>query len=51
MGSSKMKVAILAENYALFVLGIKAERGLSVFIEKDERSCLYDTGQFDRAVV
>ena len=45
-----MKVVILAENYSPFVLGVKAEHGFSVFIEKDERCFLYDTGQFGLCV-
>ncbi len=41
-----MKITILAENYAPFSLGLKAEHGFSVFVEKDGRHFLYDTGQF-----
>jgi len=45
-----MKIIILAENYSPFALGIKAEHGFSVFIEKDGRLFLYDTGQFGLCV-
>ncbi|MDO9542240.1 MAG: MBL fold metallo-hydrolase [Kiritimatiellia bacterium] len=45
-----MKITVLAENYAPFALGIKAEHGFSVLIEKDGRQLLYDTGQFGLCV-
>ena len=44
-----MKITVLAENSVCKSnsLNVKAENGLSLFIEFDERKILFDTGQSD----
>ena len=44
-----MKITVLAENSVCKTnsLNVKAENGLSLFIEFDERKILFDTGQSD----
>ena len=46
---NKMKITVLTENSASKSksLNLKAENGLSLFIELDERKILFDTGQSD----
>jgi 7,8-dihydropterin-6-yl-methyl-4-(beta-D-ribofuranosyl)aminobenzene 5'-phosphate synthase len=45
----KMKITVLAENSVCKTnpWNVKSENGLSLFIESDERSILFDTGQSD----
>jgi len=40
-----VKITILSENYTIGILGLKAEHGFCVLIEKDGKQFLYDTGQ------
>jgi 7,8-dihydropterin-6-yl-methyl-4-(beta-D-ribofuranosyl)aminobenzene 5'-phosphate synthase len=40
-----LTLTILSENYTIGMLGIKAEHGFSVLVEKDGHVFLYDTGQ------
>ncbi len=44
-----MKITVLAENSVCKSnsMNLKAENGLSLFIEFDERKILFDTGQSD----
>ncbi len=40
-----IKLTILSENYVKTSFGLMAEHGFSVFVEKDQNSYLFDTGQ------
>ncbi len=47
---NNIKLTVLAENYVPTSIGLKGEHGFSVLIQKNNKTYLFDTGQFGTCV-